>query len=306
MAYLKIADPTKRDALVEEFLARKKRVRESLRKEQLQKMDADKGVSEFFKPVTDTQAELANLQTKTLSAIEGQRPLLEGQTNALVNFRHGEPARHSTPWETRTKSRLAYDTEDETEFHSADDSTISLSHAAQSALTGAIDGGAFGIKGKDGEFKIGDKKVKIGSDTIKVGGKEHKGTEGLYQLLTRKTLKSLEPYTEEEKKAYSEILLDSGAIWGKNRRGKPASSRSAKYTHVVGPLYEMYIRKKGGAIFLSSDPNALAKRLNLLIASANAGNNGVINNEIVTILDELLRLGCIDRTLYKNVLKRVK
>jgi len=41
-------------------------------------------------------------------------------------------------------------------------------------------------------------------------------------------------------------------------------------------------------IFLSSDPNALCERLELLIASKEAGNTGV-RNEIVSICDELLR-----------------
>lgn len=302
MAFLKISDPHKRTELVEEYLARKKRVQKMLRDEQLQQIDAEKGVSEFFKPITSTQTKLSDLQAKTLSAIESQKPVLE---EALENYT--QSITYSTPWESRIQSRLGYDTGEETEYHSADDSTINLSHVAQRALTGAVDGGAFGIKGSNGRFKIGDKDVKISSNTIKVGDKVYEGTNGLYNLLTHKTMKSLEPYTEEEKKAYSEILLDSGAIWGKNHPGKPASSRSLKYIHVVGPLYEKYMRKKkGGTIFLSSDPNALVKRLNLLMASAKAGNNGQINNEIVAILDELLRLECIDRTQYKNILRRVK
>jgi len=275
--------------------------------EELQRVEAEQGVTDFFKPVTETQTKIADLQTKTLSAIEDQRPILEG---ALENYT--QPVTYSTPWETRTKTRLMYDSGDETEYHSAGEKTINLSHTAQHALTGAVDGGVFGIKGENGRFKIGDKEVKIETNTIKVGDKEYKGSDGLYDLLTRKTIKSLDPYTEEDKKAYAEILYDSGAIWGKNPPGKPASSRSVKYTNVVGPLYENYMRKKGGtrkkggAIFLSSDPNALIKQLNLLLASNNAGNNGYINNKIVAILDELLRLKCINRTQYKNVLKRVK
>jgi len=300
MAYLKISDPRKREELVEDYLSRKKRVRKMLRAEQLQKTDVEKGVTEFFKPVTDSQTKLADLQTKTLGAIEEQRPIL----GELVSSR--QPVTYSTPWETRTRSRLLYDDDAETQYHSADDETINLSRAAQRALTSSVNGGPFGIKGKNGEFRIGDKRVEIGSDTIKVGEEEYIGSEGLYNLLTKKTIKSLDPYTDEDQKAYAKILLDSGAIWGKNRPGKPASSRSLKYVNVVGPLYDKYMRKKGGAVFLSSDPNALVKRLNLLIASAKAGNNGAINNEIVAILDELLRLECIDRASYKNVLTRLK
>ena len=43
-----------------------------------------------------------------------------------------------------------------------------------------------------------------------------------------------------------------------------------------------------GQVYLSSDPNALADRLGLLLASYHAGNTGTMN-EIVAISDELLR-----------------
>jgi len=45
---------------------------------------------------------------------------------------------------------------------------------------------------------------------------------------------------------------------------------------------------KGQGVFLPSDPNALCERLELLMASKQAGNIG-LRNEIVSICDERLR-----------------
>ena len=60
-------------------------------------------------------------------------------------------------------------------------------------------------------------------------------------------------------------------------------------------------KKTQGQGFLSSDPNALCKRLELLMASKQAGNTG-LRNEIVSICDELLRQKILSRDAYKNLM----
>ena len=54
------------------------------------------------------------------------------------------------------------------------------------------------------------------------------------------------------------------------------------------------------AIILPADPNALLNRLDLLMASTVAGNNGV-RNELVNICDELLRQNFIEKNEYKQL-----
>jgi len=53
--------------------------------------------------------------------------------------------------------------------------------------------------------------------------------------------------------------------------------------------------------FLPSDPNALCERLELLMASKQAGNTGV-QNKIVSICNELLRQKNLPREAYKNLM----
>ena len=56
-------------------------------------------------------------------------------------------------------------------------------------------------------------------------------------------------------------------------------------------------------IFLSSDPDELCDRLNLLLQEKNAGNNSdIINDEIVSIVDKLLEYKCITKKQHKQIL----
>ena len=94
---------------------------------------------------------------------------------------------------------------------------------------------------------------------------------------------------------------------------KPKGSRGQKWRVYVKPIWDMYktsedIEKDGSGtsraakpLILPSDPSALLERFDLLVASKQAGNTGV-QNEIVSILDELLRQKIIDRNQYKNML----
>ena len=55
-----------------------------------------------------------------------------------------------------------------------------------------------------------------------------------------------------------------------------------------------------GVVVIPSDPNALLERLDLLLASQEAGNTGV-RNELVSICDELKRQGVLDMKAYKKL-----
>ena len=56
-------------------------------------------------------------------------------------------------------------------------------------------------------------------------------------------------------------------------------------------------------IFLSSDPNELCDRLNLLLQEKHAGNDSdIINEEIVAIIDKLLEYKCISKKQHKQIL----
>jgi len=66
-------------------------------------------------------------------------------------------------------------------------------------------------------------------------------------------------------------------------------------------VQRLQTKKKGRGVFLPSDPNALCERLELLMASKQAGNTG-LRNEVVSICDELLKQKILSRDAYKNLM----
>ena len=58
-------------------------------------------------------------------------------------------------------------------------------------------------------------------------------------------------------------------------------------------------------IFLSSDPNEICDRLNLLLQEKHAGKNSVIiNEEIFAIIDKLLEYKCLSKKQHKQILNK--
>ena len=86
----------------------------------------------------------------------------------------------------------------------------------------------------------------------------------------------------------------------------PKSSKSDKWLEILSPIWH---RKRlaewregyegEGIVIISSDPNALLERLDLLLASQKVCHTGV-GNELVSICDELKRQGVLDTAAYKK------
>ena len=79
------------------------------------------------------------------------------------------------------------------------------------------------------------------------------------------------------------------------------------YLVIFGILVN-FLRKgyKGkGVVVIPSDPNALLERLDLLLASQEAGHTGV-GNELVSICYELKRQGVLDTKSYEKLILLLK
>ena len=90
---------------------------------------------------------------------------------------------------------------------------------------------------------------------------------------------------------------------GSNRFRK--GSKSTKWMTLLSPIWhkEKFVGK--GIVIMPSDPNALLERLDLLLASQEAGHTGV-GNELVSICDELKRQGVLDAETYKKLNSIIK
>ena len=89
----------------------------------------------------------------------------------------------------------------------------------------------------------------------------------------------------------------------------PKASKSDKWNYILKPFWDnrtKYSVYKGkGVVVIPSDPNALLERLDLLLASQDAGHTGV-GNELVSICDELKRQGVLDMKDYKEINSIIK
>ena len=87
------------------------------------------------------------------------------------------------------------------------------------------------------------------------------------------------------------------------------SSKGQKYKEIIRPIWDdiysgySYLTSGNGVqtTVIPSDPNALIERLDLLLASKQAGNTGV-RNELVSICDELRRQDVIEKETYKKLM----
>ena len=87
----------------------------------------------------------------------------------------------------------------------------------------------------------------------------------------------------------------------------PRSIDGPKWVTILSPIWKEYTRVRWGKsiIVIPSDPNALLERLDLLLASQEAGHTGVVN-ELVSICDELKRQGVLDTKPYKKLNSIIK
>ena len=103
-------------------------------------------------------------------------------------------------------------------------------------------------------------------------------------------------------------MIKTNALYrGNNPENKrPKSSKSYKWMEL---LRHIWLNRKeyerSGIVVIPSDPNALLERLDLLLASKEAGNTGV-ENEAVTICDESKRQGYLDTRSYKKLNSIIK
>ena len=153
---------------------------------------------------------------------------------------------------------------------------------------------------------MGTKRIYIEDDNISVDNTLYKGTEGLWSLVAdSKPRSSL--YNENDLANYKKLLKQTGVIFDPNIGGSRSRPRTTtKWKRTIEPLMKDtdFFSGEGSGIsnqvsFLPGDIKGLAKKFKLLLAEFMAGNK-TTRNELVSILDELLRRGKITKSEYTN------
>ena len=332
MSFLKINDPLKRDAIVKEYLELKKKIRSNFLSERVGEQQLQTDLSKFYKPITETQ------KATTREITEGLKPVREGLETIRKEV-HDIPGIVSDMEAVKKygqeKQKEEEDEEEEEEEEKQEEKSGTLGDIAYKYLHGEEPYNrdkTFGIhfgtdgnyhmgaqQGKDGIYRGNIKMITIAYNNIYVDGEKFKGTPGLWELIMEKEPKK---YTEEDLKRYGDLLFKTNAInqdFNKNNP-YPRASRSYKWQNIVGFIWaERTAGKKigetsvkrvektdgKGVVVIPSDPNALLERLDLLLASQEAGHTG-IRNELVSICDELKRQGVLDTNAYKKLNHLIK
>ena len=322
MSFIKVKDPRKREELIKDFIETRKRIKDNFTAKKVGEIEYQTGLTKLFKPVTETQKATAKEIT------EAQKAATEKITQELLPIREGIerlPEAISFP----TFPALGMTEEQIKEKNLGPIVLDALEYLKPEEKT------TFGMYFKDGDFKIGDKKVDIKGNDIKIEDKEYTGTPGLWELIMENNPQN---FTEEDYLNYGKILKQTNTIYQKNNpdTNKPKSNKSQKWIKLIKPIWKDIKKQKEekykefeeeyeeeeeytlsptkgtglsvagqGLKILPSDPNALIDRFDLLFSSQKAGHTGV-RNEIVSILDELKRQGVLKTNEYKKLNSLIK
>ena len=297
MSFIKVKDPRKREELIRDFIETRKRIKDNFIAKKVGEAEYQTGLTKLFKPVTETQKatakETAEKFTQELLPIkEGIEKLPVPTFPALGMPEVGIKEKNLGPIVL-----------------------VALEYLKPEKKT------TFGMYLKDGDFRIGDKKVDIKGDDIIIEDKEYTGTPGLWELIMKNNPQN---FTEDDYLKYGRILKQTNNIYQQNNpdTNKPKSSKSTKWKNLIKPIWEQIKKQKekdededddpqpstsgtGLPKILPSDPNALIDRFDLLFSSKKAGHTGV-RNEIVSILDELKRQGVLKTNEYKKLNSLIK
>ena len=252
-------------------------------------------LTKFYRPITESQKattkEITESQKATAREItEGLRPIREGIENLPLAMQPIGEASGETP--------------------EKEEEDVLIGEIAYKALSKLFRDTTFGVRKEGDHHYIGNKHVIITEDDdiiIKESGDKFVGTKGLWELITsKKPNKDL--YKEEDYVDYERLMIKTNALHRDYDPNNPLprGSKSDKWKFLLGPIWhnrEYYEGK--GTVIMSSDPNALLERLDLLLASQKAGHTGV-GNELVSICDELKRQGVLDTTAYKKLNSIIK
>ena len=291
MSFLKISDPLKRDVIVKEYLELKKNIRDNFLSERIGEQQLQTDLSKFYKPITETQ------KATTREITEGLKPIKEGI--------------EKIPEAIQT---VVEEEEEEEEHEEHEEDRELVGDIAYYYLNIPNPDKDFGISKRGKDHYIGKEHVIIKDNNIFLPklGETIEGTRGLWELLTSKNPQN---FDDKDEDMYEDLMIMTNALHRDNDENNPhpkGNHKSYKWVNIIRPIwyrnkggvYRFPKKKEGyegkGFVVIPSDPNALLERLDLLLASQEAGHTGV-RNELVSICDELKRQGVLDMKAYKKL-----
>ena len=329
MSFIKIKDPRRREELIKDLIETRKRIKDNFIARKVGEAEYQTGLTKLFKPVTETQKatakEITEAQKATAERIEkGLLPIKEAIEGLTIEV--GEPI-----------PAIEYTEEEKTELGDLAADGLTRTHGRRATQSDLIP-----VDPKKGLYRIGITPITIKNNDLNISDimKPIKGTPGLWELLTSHGIPDKAKYEEEDLNNYIAIMTFTNAARRGFKKNAPFIGGNKKMNDFIKPYvskikededetdedetdedetdednntYSLFddpqpgtSKAKGyGLKFLSSDPNALIDRFDLLFSSKKDGHTGV-RNEIISILDELKRQKVINVNEYKKLNSLIK
>ena len=296
MSFLNINDPRKRDAIVSEYLATIKRIKNRNLEERARDFAHHEAVEQSLEPVVRSTAASTQAITNELLPIKEGISALNSKLQA--SKQESEP---TIPSEVKTEPKK----EEEEEVGEAEEGREEqpeeniFEQLIESAPADKIDE-YFGIvETEDDRYKMGNKTVELHGNDITIEGTHYKGTPGLWTLIMFKKPNE-ELYTTEDMATYEKMVRQTNLIASPNNL-RPNSRINSTYK--VREIFKKFteIQQGHGIDFLPSDIKSLQTKLCYLLGEFRAGNTAATRNEIVAIADNLLKRKRISSAEYKII-----
>lgn len=280
-------------------------------------------LKKVFKPITDPLETLIKTSDKDKAIFD----ISKSESNAFGSLSSSpdyESFQKYISTDSNADSECYKDVFTRNPFKDSNDTLISLNKEGMMEIYDNNMNVPFGIRSENKNLMMGNSKVIISlknsasnspkKNIVTINKKHYEMTPGLKELLLR-IRPDLNLVTEVDKIVYKDMLYNTHAHKRDyHPNGQIKGDKSVKYRQIIKPLFsqninvqdEVQIMKPKSGGFLPKlkkyksntdyiywdDPNELIERLQLLIASKNAGNTNH-DNEIISIIEELKEAGII-------------
>ena len=293
MSFLNIEDPKKRDAIVSDYIATVKRLQQKNLNEKAEDLVRQDDIERALEPVVRSTGKSTETITNELIPIKEEIKALNLQLKNQENHRDGQ------------KEKVEEEEEEEEEK----ELLPNIVQVYYEKLPKEKLDKYFGVIREGGNrYKMGDKYVRVKQSDLIVDNKKYIGTRGLWSLIMRKRPTD---YTADDLATYRDVILQTNAMNSPNNVEPTSRVTSTKKWRDIFSLFGDLDRglpsrsdaeaAGHGLVFLPGDIKGLETKLTYLLGEYRAGNRTSTRNEIVSILDELLRRKSISRKEYNDI-----
>jgi len=273
MSFLDIPNGKTRDAVVADYLATKKRIKDRNLNEKAKDLGRQRELVELFEPVIKSTEKSTEAITKEITPLQDEIRAL-----AVKQEKDEDVAPKQA-----SASMLAGLDSVQRFYYMLDKRQLD---------------GYFGIqRTDDGGYTMGNKMIGVDKKSnIFVDGVKYRRSPGLWSLIMMK-VPDEDSYTDDDLDVYRDLVKHTNAM--EYPANVTANSRP-KSTYKWRMIFDTF-SGSGIVQFLPADIKGMKTKLSLLLGEFAAGNTSSTRNEIVSLLDELMRRGGITRKEYNHI-----